>query len=100
VSATAIVCLVVCGAAVTAAWIHVRFPGLAPESLAARALHLGAAVMCLGLAPAAMGLVPDARVEPGAATLALLSVFYPALVYTFVSAIWVARTVQQSLRLG
>jgi hypothetical protein len=100
VSASAIVCLVVCGAAVTAAWIHVRFPGVAPDSLAARALHLGAAVLCLGLAPSVMGLIPDARVDPGAATFALLFVFYPALVYTFVSAIWVARIVQQSLRLG
>jgi hypothetical protein len=100
VSPTAIVCLVVCGAAVTAAWIHLRFPDLAPESFTARALHLGAAVLCLGLAPSAMGLVPDARVDPAAATFALLSVFYPALVYTFVSAIWVVRVVQQSLRLG
>jgi len=94
------VCLVVCGAAVTAAWTHVRFPALAPDSFAARALHLGASVLWLGLAPSVMGLIPDARVEPAAATFALLSVFYPALVYTFVSAIWVARIVQQSLRLG
>jgi hypothetical protein len=100
VSASAIVCLVVCGAAVTAAWVYARFPGLAPESLAARALHLGAGVLCLGFAPSVMGLIPDARVDPAAATLALFSVFYPALVYTFVSAIWVARIVQQSLRLG
>jgi hypothetical protein len=99
-STPTVVYLVVMGAGATAAWAHVRFPNLAPESLAVRGLHLGAAVLCLGLSPAAIGLIPGARVDPGAATFGLLAVFYPALVYTFVSAIWVARTVQQSLRLG
>jgi hypothetical protein len=99
-SVTALLTLVAVGGAITAAWIHMRFPWFAPETLAGRALHLAAAVAWLLVAPPLMQLVPGAETDPGSATVALLAIFYPALVYTFLSAIWLARTVQQSLRLG
>jgi hypothetical protein len=94
VSSDALLLCVLAGAAVLAFWTNARFPQLLPERRFVLLVHLVAALAALQAAPALMELVPGVGVSPVPATAALLGLFLPALVYTFVAAIWVIRAVQ------
>jgi hypothetical protein len=84
------------GAAVVAVWVDVRFSGLAPETLRAATLHMGATIV------AAQILVPVATHSlTGSKTLALVAAFgvgFPALVYSILAAIWLVRLAHAGLR--
>ncbi len=96
----ALVLVVVAGAAVVALWGHVRFPGALPARRGVLLAHLIASLVALQVAPAAMVLIPGASESALPATVALLGVFFPALVYVFLTAIWIIRTVQGVLARG
>jgi hypothetical protein len=75
------------GAAALALWSDVRFPGLQPESVRARFVHAGLSTVAVLAIP-----VPS---TPGAVQMAvLMGIFLPALVWAFVSAIWLLRSLQ------
>lgn len=78
------------GAAALAIWTDVRFPGLQPESMRARFVNAGLATVAVLVIP-----VPS---TPGVLQLlALIGLFVPALVWAFLSAIWLLRTLQGAL---
>lgn len=78
------------GAALLAIWIHVRFPGLAPERIGRTLLHAGIAFVILQLTPG----LSDSPV----ALLAGVFLFVlPALVYGLLSSIWVLKLAQTAL---
>jgi hypothetical protein len=77
------------GAGAIAAWIDARFGSLAPESLQAR----------VGAAAAAGFVLAAAPVSDSSRTIAYASVFgavFPALVLTFLTAIWLLRAVRDA----
>jgi len=84
------------GAAAIAVWTDVRFPSIAPTSLRAATLHIGATlVVAQILVPLATGAVTGSR---ALALLATFAVGFPSLVYSLLAAIWVIRLAHAGLR--
>ncbi len=87
--------LVLCAAgALLALWVHVRFPGLAPEDLWRAALRLLFALAVAHLVGPVLALAVSAGMSPGAA---LLTFALPAMVLFFLATMWVMRALQVSL---
>ena len=84
------------GAAAIAVWIEVRFPRLAPQSIKAATLHIGATIIVAQLIlPLATGVLTHSW------TLAMVATFavaLPSLVYCLLAAIWVIRIAHAGLR--
>jgi hypothetical protein len=80
------------GAALLALWIDTRLPKLAPASMRRVFVHVGAAVLTLQVIPGA-----------GSNTMiyvVLFGVVLPALVYSFLAAIWFIKLAQTALGFG
>lgn len=75
------------GAALLALWTHARFPSLAPERLGRTMLH---AALAFAVLTFATHVVDSALITFAAIFVVLL----PALVYAFLSAIWVLKIAQ------
>jgi hypothetical protein len=86
-----LVLLVALGMALNAIWVHVRFPGLAPESLRAALLHMILALASLELVPIAMRL---GQTSDQHLMVALVGVAFPALTYVFLASLWLFRLFQ------
>lgn len=86
------------GAGAVALWFDARFRSLAPGSIRAAMLHVGAALVLGQLAvPVAMRLVTEE--SSAAAVLAMtFGVAFPALTYSLLASIWVIKTLQGGLR--
>jgi hypothetical protein len=96
-AATLLLCFTV-GAALLALWTDTRFPGLVPESLERRLIHVGAALLGTQfVAPQAMRLLTDASSSPAVLVAGLLVFFLPALVYTFLTSLWLLRVFAEAL---
>lgn len=80
------------GAALLALWIDTRLPKLAPLTMRRVFLHVGAALLTLRLIP---GATSDVMIY-----VALFGVALPALVYSFLTAIWFIRLAQTALGFG
>jgi hypothetical protein len=80
------------GAALLALWIDTRLPKLAPASMRRVFLHVGAAMLTLHLIPGANS---NAMIY-----VAVFGVALPALVYSFLTAIWFIRLAQSALGFG
>lgn len=80
------------GAALLALWLDARLPKLAPPTLKRVIPHVGLALVALHLMP---GLASTVTV-----LLALFAIVLPALVYTFLTAIWFIRIAQSTLASG
>ena len=76
--ATLVVALLA-GAAVLALWVHVRFPQLAPSGFPARMLAAASAVVLIGTLPVTATLV------------GLVGFLLPALVFSFLTALWLLQ---------
>ena len=100
VNADVLLLAVLLGAALLALWINARFPNLLPDRRGVLLVHLVASLAGLQVAPVLMKLVPGVGSSAAPATGALLGFFLPALVYAFLSAVWVIRTVQGVLARG
>jgi hypothetical protein len=86
--------LLLAGAVALALWGDLRLGGSVPGRTLTIGLHLGAATLAVVLAAAAM----NAVASPGLLAVAsVLAVFLPALVYLFLSAIWMARVIQRGI---
>jgi hypothetical protein len=84
--------LLLASAVALALWGDLRLRGSVPGRTLAIGLHLGAATLAVVLAAEAM----NAVASPGLLAVAsVLAVFLPALVYLFLSAIWMARVIQR-----
>lgn len=80
------------GAALLALWIDTRLPKLAPVTMGRVILHVGIALLTLQLIPKATS---NTMIYVG-----LFGVALPALVYSFLAAIWLLRFAQAALGLG
>jgi hypothetical protein len=67
------------GAALLALWVHVRFPQLAPSGFPARVLAAASAFVLVGTLPVA------------ATVVSLVCFFLPALVFSFLTALWLLQ---------
>jgi len=86
------------GAGAVALWCDARFRGLAPGSIRAAMLHVGAALLLGQLAvPVAMQLINE---ESSAASVLAMTfgVAFPALTYSLLASIWMIKTLQGGLR--
>ena len=81
------------GAALLAAWVAVRFPGLGPANLTTAFLNIGLTIcVSLVLGPA-MAFVAGG----GPALVAVFAVGLPAVTYMFLAGIWLLRIAHGSL---
>ena len=69
----------VLGAGVLALWVDARFPGLAPSGLRSRSIAAGVAALLVAALP----------IAPSAA--GMLVLLLPALVFAFLTAVWLLR---------
>jgi len=83
------------GAAVIALWVEIRFAERGPTSLSRILVHVIVAVLVLRVAMVAV----QVMVGPDAAQtmIALFAVVLPALVYVFVTTLWVMRMVRGAM---
>ncbi|HWN20977.1 MAG TPA: hypothetical protein VNP93_03315 [Gaiellaceae bacterium] len=77
------------GAALLALWVDARLPKLAPASMRRVFLHVGTAMLALHLIP---GVTSTTMLY-----VVLFGVALPALVYSFLTAIWFIRLAQSAL---
>ena len=75
------------GAAAVAAWVDVHLGPKAPKSLAGR-------VLLAALATLAVALAPLSNASPTAAYATIFGATFPAIVFAFVSAIWLMRALK------
>jgi hypothetical protein len=93
-AATLLLCFTV-GAALLALWTDERFPRLAPASLSRRIVHMGVSIAAAQfVAPTAMRLLGSSTPMLLAG---LVAVFLPALVYAFLTSVWVLRQLASAL---
>ena len=79
------------GAAVLAVWLDARFPSLAPRGLTGRLVAAGAAwLLADGASRLFERILDTAPVEPRA--LVALGIILPALVATFLTGLWLLRS--------
>jgi hypothetical protein len=86
------------GAGTIALWLDLRFPGLVPEGGKRRLVH---AIVSLAAAqlivPTAMKLLFAVDDSTPFVLLGLFALFLPALVYAFLSGIWLMRLLRGAL---
>ena len=94
-----LVLMFVVGAALLAAWVDQTRAGRMPRTVGRALVHVVGGLLALGLAPSLMEVLAP-QDSPTRAMVALLALFLPALVYCFMSWIWVVRLVQSFQRFG
>ena len=79
-------------------WVDARFPRLVPEGATRRIVHGVAALAAVQLiAPAVMQLLYAIADSRPIVVVSLVAIFLPALVYTFLSGIWLLRLFRGAL---
>ena len=86
------------GALVLAVWVDVCIGDARPRSPSKRILHSGAAYIALQASMGILRYVDDGGASSPAMATAVLAVFLPALVYAFLTGIWLVRTVAEVAR--
>ena len=82
-------------ALVLAVWSDFRFGALRPTSPSRRIVHAAIAYVVLQAAMAVLRKVDDGGAASPAMAAAVFTVFLPALVYSFLTAIWLLRSVAE-----
>jgi hypothetical protein len=85
-----------CGAFLLAVWLDARFEPLRPASIGRRILHVAAACVLLQLAGFGAGLLDPENGGVVRALVVVLALLLPAFVYTFVSGLWILRTLAEA----
>lgn len=91
VSAASFGIVLACGAALLAVWVDVRLSARRPEAPLRCVGHAAAAYAVVQLAAFAFSLVAGGSASTTLRLVALLIVFLPALVYAFLSGVWLMR---------
>jgi hypothetical protein len=84
------------GAFVLAIWFDARFEGSRPGSIGRRIVHVAVSCVLLQLAAFGAGLLHPENGGVVRTLAVVLAVLLPAFVYTFVSALWVLRTLAEA----
>ena len=77
---------------VLAVWLDLRFESRRPQSVVRRLVHAAVAFVVLEITAAAVASVLRGRAPLGEQTLVLLLVYLPSMIYTFLTGIWLVRT--------
>jgi hypothetical protein len=81
-----------------ALWVDHRFPRLAPRTLRAALLHVGASIVVAQLiVPIGMRVVA-AGPSDAATLLGVFGIGLPGLTYSLLAAVWIMKTVHRTLR--
>jgi len=83
------------GAFLLAVWADARFDGRRPATTRRRTVHIAASCILLQLATIGSGLLAPANSDAARRLTALFLVLLPLLVYTFLSALWLIRTIAE-----
>jgi len=94
----AFIIVLTAAALVLAGWFDVRVGDSRPKSPSHRILHSGVAYILLQASMAILRYVDDAGAASSGMAVAVLAVFLPALVYAFLSGLWLLRTVAEVAR--
>ncbi len=87
------------GAGVIAFWIDARWGGLAPQRPGLRLVHVVIAIFVAQyVAPAVMSAILPSGRSVALEMTALFAIFLPALVYVFLSGIWLLRLLHRALQ--
>ena len=79
---------IICGAALLAGWVDVRFPRLAPGTFMAAGLHMLASMLAVQVGMRALGSLARDTVTT---MTGLFGIALPATIYLVLSAFWVVR---------
>ena len=77
-------------------WCDLRFGGLRPSGPSRRIVHAAVAYVVLQVAVAVVGKVDHGGELSPAMLVAVLAVFLPALVYSFLTGMWLLRTLAEA----
>ena len=88
VVASPLLCAFVVGAGLLALWIDVRHPKLAPQSFSRRMIAAGCAFLLLQAMPVFTG-------SPRAIYATLFAIVLPVLISTFLTAVWLMRSLRE-----
>jgi hypothetical protein len=92
VDAQGFVLLLTVAAVVLAVWFDLRFQSRRPESVVWRLVHAAVAFVVLELTAAGVASVLRGQAPVGEQTLVLLLAYLPSMIYTFLTGIWLVRT--------
>jgi hypothetical protein len=85
----------VLGAFLLAAWFDARFEPLRPSTTTWRIVHVGASCLLLQIVSIAAGALVPGNGNIGTGLVAIFALLLPVFVYTFVSALWLLRTLAE-----
>jgi hypothetical protein len=85
----------VLGAFLLAVWFDTRFEPLRPSTTTWRIVHVAASCLLLQIVSIAAGALVPGNGNIGIALVAILVLLLPVFVYTFVSALWLLRTLAE-----
>jgi hypothetical protein len=97
---TALLWTLIAGAALLAVWTDVRLGDRRPQSPASRIGHTAAACAALHVVAAALPELARPEASTAQRVMALFLLFVPGLVYAFLAAFWLARTLSDVARLA
>src|SRR5689334_288997 len=92
-NSTALVLAYAFGAGAPAVWVEARFGRFTPESLRARFFHSAVALAVVQLSIPVLRLLVGDGESVSHALFGLVYVFLPALVYAFLTSIWLLKLV-------
>ena len=84
------------GAGAIALWLDARFKARGPLTVRRTFAHVAVSMLFLQLSPALVVLVVAAGESPARKMIALFVVLLPALVYVWLSSIWLLKLLQRS----
>jgi hypothetical protein len=85
-----------CGAFLLAVWLDTRFEPVRPGSIGRRIVHVAAACVLLQLAAFGAGLLDPENGGVMRGLVVALVILLPVFVYTFLSGLWVLRTLAEA----
>ena len=88
------------GAFLLASWVDARIGDSRPESPIRRSVHVLLGLVVLKLAVVLVGVVHASGVPKIGVLIAVMVFFLPALVYTFLTGLWMMRTLADVSRLA
>ena len=95
ISKDVLILLVVVGAAGVALWCDLRLSRFRPTRRSVLCVQAVCALALLQAAPALTSAASGPQSSATRATVALLGIFFPALAYVFLNALWLLRAVQR-----
>jgi hypothetical protein len=88
------------GAFLLASWVDARVGDSRPESPIRRSVHVMLGLVVLKLSVLLLAVIHGSGVPNGGMLVAAMVFFLPALVYTFLTGLWMMRTLAEVSRLA